>query len=70
MGESYADEEQNAIITPVVLRDQGGREITTLESTMVGTPAYTLITVLKEGDWFYFFPNDANALAYQLTLAE
>lgn len=70
VGESYADEEQNAIITPVILRDQDGMEITTLESTMTGSPAYTLTTVLEEGDWFYFFPDDATALAYQLTLAE
>lgn len=70
VGESYADEEQNAIITPVILRDQDGMEITTLESTMTGTPAYTLSTVLEEGDWLYFFPDNDTALAYQLTLGE
>lgn len=70
VGESYADEEQNAIVTPVTLYDQDGREITTLKSTMTGTPAYTLTTVLEEGDWLYFFPDNATAQAYQLTLAQ
>ena len=70
VGESYADEAQNAIITPVTLYDQDGQEITTMESTMTGTPAYTLTSVLEEGDWFYFFPDNDTMQTYQLTLTE
>ena len=70
-GEWYADEERNAIITPVEICDQNGQQIALLESEIEMGDAFSLVCgVLKAGDWFYFYPTDTTVQTYQLTSAE